>query len=125
MSRKHHAGRFRGYCASVAVIALSACTQWSTDSAPLPEVIAKQPKAVRVQNVNGQVLELRAPRLEGDSLRGFEKGSAPPGMPLPTSAIAVNDIRHVARPQTSMFRTVAAILAVPLALGSVYVLFGH
>ncbi|KPK78489.1 MAG: hypothetical protein AMS25_15110, partial [Gemmatimonas sp. SM23_52] len=79
----------RRLLAALALLAfLSACTKWSTTRDPVDQVIREQePSKVRVTLADYSVVELRMPKIMGDTLKGYAVEVAPPNRPSRIVAI--------------------------------------
>jgi hypothetical protein len=93
----------------------SGCTRWQVENTSPVNVLQSKPKAVRVERMDGTVVELVRPETAGDTLTGLVPGSAPPGTPLQRVAIPFDEISRLASRRADMRRTVAGALAAPLA----------
>lgn len=67
----------------------SGCMKWSTQRMPVDELVSeKEPKKVRVTQANDYVVDLKSPRIDGDSLIGFSENDT-------RIAIALADVKRI------------------------------
>lgn len=105
------------------VLYVPACTGWMEQSQPVPQVVAeKRPDEVRVYLRDGRRVDLREPRVEGDSLVGRERlaqAGTTRTPEWPRAAYALADIQRLETKETDSGKTwmaVAVIAAVSIAL---------
>jgi len=82
--------RFAPSFAILSLVALSACTEWAAQPLPpAPGPVAIADTRLRVTRTSGEVMELTAGAVSGDSLLGFRAGSAgDPRVSIPLSQVA-------------------------------------
>ena len=120
----------RRLLAALALLAfLSACTKWSTTRDPVDQVIREQePSKVRVTLADYSVVELRMPKIMGDTLKGYAVEVAPPNRPSRIVAIPLEDVRQLEVREGDALATTAFFIAgigiTVLALGAVIAVQG-
>jgi hypothetical protein len=104
---------------------LAACTMWVPTTTPAPTYInEKHPSEVRLGLHDGSTVRVKWPIIVDDSLIRSDSASSQrsrnKGVPVPTGpSIAVRDVTTVESRQVSGVKTVALMLAIPLAAGIV------
>jgi hypothetical protein len=105
------------------LIVAAGCTGWHAQTSPAPEIVARQQGrgVLRIARKDGSVLELRSPRVMGDSIVGI--GGSPPRR----TGVALADVERIQRRGFSASRTgglvlgyfaFATIVAFGVALGA-------
>ena len=97
------------------------CMSWSQQQpgATAPAVVADHPGLLRAVLTDGRQLDVRHPRVQGDSLLGFAYDDRNYQIPL---AVALADVWSVSARRFSLAKTV--ILIPVLAYGLFYTLYG-
>ena len=87
-------GPFRATAALVLACYMAACTAWHTQSATPQQVVAKQPKNIRIVRQDGSTIQMYQPLINGDTVEGLKE--APRGDRLTQRvAVALVDVKSV------------------------------
>ena len=80
-----------------ATLLLPGCMHWKYQSVPPEQVVAGGPGKVRIQRSDSTTVELKGPRMSGDSIVGTGKQDSVTGVPLTdVSRIATRRVDGVA-----------------------------
>ena len=89
--------------AGLALTVLAGCQKWTTVESPVASTVERnRPGQVRITLMDGTVMELDSPTVEGDSLVGSVLGEEVP-------AVAIDDIRKLEFRQSNAGLTLIAI----------------
>jgi hypothetical protein len=96
-------------------ITSSGCSKWQLES-PAPASLSSSThnRAIRVERLDGRVVELVQVEVGEDTLTGLVPGSAEPGAPLHRVTVRMADVSRVASKRGDLKRLLAAMAAVPL-----------
>lgn len=137
-NRSHGAARTRSFRAAVATFPplllalLGACVTWKPTTTPLPALLAREPPdRVRLSVAHGRTLELRYPRIAGDSVvegpgpevTDARREKASPSKATGQRAVALGDVASVSIRRTNVMGTLG-LLALGVA-GTILVIFIH
>jgi hypothetical protein len=93
---------------------LTGCSSWRVETRPLPQLLAhEQPQRLRLRGQDSTYLELRDPRLVGDSVLGTVEGVSA-GLPLNT----VTEVRTRRPNALKTVGLVALILGAAVGIGA-------
>jgi hypothetical protein len=94
------------------LVGSAGCMSWHRASDPVPAVLERRPTVVRVVRADNAVLEIRRPRLEGDSIVGWTSPTASRDGEGTHAAVAVADIKELAVRGLNGGRSIALVAGV-------------
>ena len=107
---------------------LPACSRWMEQTQPVPQVVAeKRPAELRLHLRDGRQVDLRDPRVEGDSLVGRERSvqAGPVLAPVHSrAAYALTEIQRYEAKEADTGKTWLVAGGIVLVLGAVILMLG-
>jgi len=95
----------------LAVLQLSACSQWTVSTRPLAEIVNPRPERLKIQLVSGQEMILYEPTISGDSIiGGLSRNWKPAGGAWKHEVVAVSTRK------SSPLRTTIVVVAITAGL---------
>lgn len=86
---------------------LSGCAGWRAQNAPVTEVVARNPDAVRVSTADSSGIVVFSPRIQNDTLTGF-----PTDLAIQRVTVPVSEITGVATRYKHIGKTLLAGIAI-------------